>query len=380
MNILIIPDSFKDCLPAAKVGEYIKQGFKVAFPESNTKVIPIADGGEGTVRSIVTALGGKIIKTKVHDPLGHIVASFLGVLPDKKTAVIEMAAASGIELIALEERNPMKSSTFGTGELIKKAIDIGCTEIIIGIGGSATNDGGMGMAVSLGVKFIDQNNEELKPEGRNLSSINSIDFKNFDHRIKHTKITIASDVTNPLCGENGATKVFGKQKGATTEMLDTLEKGLLHFGNKINEIYSEDIFNIKGGGAAGGLGAGLVAFTGAVLKPGFSVIAELLNIEHEIKNSDIIITAEGRIDFQTLFGKAPAAIGNIAKKYNKPFFIFAGAATEDASTFDKNMINAIIPISRRPVSLEEAIQFAPEWLKQAATELGFTLKTGLYLT
>lgn len=380
MKFLILPDSFKNCLSSTKVGECIKNGISSVFSESSVKVIPIADGGEGTVNSIISVLGGEIIKTKVHDPLGRIVDSFFGILPDQTTAIIEMAAASGIELLKSDERNPLESSTYGTGELIKQAIEKDCTKIIIGIGGSATNDGGMGMAAALGARFMDVENKLITPKGKNLNLISSINLSGLDQRIKGVEIIVASDVTNPLCGDSGATNVFSKQKGATSDMKIHLEKGLHHFGTKMNEFYDGNILEFEGGGAAGGLGAGLVVFTGARLKSGFKLLSDLLNLENEIVNSDIIISAEGRIDFQTLFGKAPAVIAEISKKYKKPFFVFAGAATDDTSKIDDQLIKAIIPITRQPVSLQESIQNAPRWLEQAAKNFANTLETGINFT
>ncbi len=380
MKFLIVPDSFKNCMSATNVGKYISKGVKAVFIDANIKVIPIADGGEGTVHAIISSVGGTIKKVQVHDPLMRPIESFFGILPDKKTAIIEMAAASGIELITNDERNPLKTTSYGTGELIRAALNAGCTEITIGIGGSATNDGGIGMAMALGAEFRTSKGKLVNPNGESLMALTDISISGIDKRLKHTSIKVACDVKNILCGSKGAAAVYGPQKGATKEMIVELDAGLTNLAKLVNNKLKIDIDNIKGGGAAGGLGAGLVAFANAKLVGGFDLIAKTLNIEKSIKESDIIITAEGAIDFQTLFGKTPAGVANLANKYKKPIFVFAGAAQDDASKIDNSLITSIVPITRRPIKLPDAIKMAPKWLTQSAIELCNTLKAGINLT
>lgn len=379
MKFTIIPDSFKNCLPAIEVGKYIEAGIKEVFPESINRIIPMADGGEGTIQAIISATGGKIVNLRVHDPLMRPIDSFFYILPDAKTAIIEMAAASGIELILATERNPMKTTTFGTGELIKAALNKGCTTIIIGVGGSATNDGGVGMAMALGALFLDSNGIAIPLGGKGLNSIARIDLQDIDPRLKDVDIKVACDVKNKLCGTEGASAVYGPQKGATPDMVKILDQGLENLTNCIYKSLNSNVLNLEGGGAAGGLGAGLVAFTQAKLLPGFYLIADIVNLEQEIKESDFVISAEGAIDFQTQFGKTPAGVAAMAKKYNKPVFVFTGNASEDASQIDSTLIDAIIPITRRPISLDEAIELAPIWLNQSAKELARVIKSTIQI-
>ncbi|MBI9069444.1 MAG: glycerate kinase [Salinivirgaceae bacterium] len=375
-KFLIIPDSFKDCLPADEVGESIVKGIKQVFPKSAIKVIPIADGGEGTVHSIISALGGEIIHTKVKDPLHRTIDSFYGILPDKSTAIIEMAAASGLERLTKNERNPLLTSSFGTGELILDALNKGCKKIIIGIGGSATNDGGVGMAMALGLQFIDKQHNKISLGASYLNEISSIDIIKIDHRITETAIIVACDVSNKLCGAQGASVVYGPQKGATPAMVQQLDSSLKHLAALVKRDLAINIENLNGGGAAGGLGAGLTAFCGAKIKPGFESISELLNLEKEITNADIIITAEGSVDSQTLYGKTPAGVGSLAKKYNKPLFVFTGAATEEIEKLDTLGVSSLIPITRYPVDLSTAILNASHWLTLSAHELCKTIMVG----
>ncbi len=380
MNFLIIPDSFKNCLSAPEVGKYISKGIKAVFTNANVKVIPVADGGEGTVQAIISSVGGTMKKVMVHDPLMRPIESYFGIMPDNKTAIIEMAAASGIELITDKERDPLKTTTYGTGELIKEALNAGCTDIIIGIGGSATNDGGVGLAMALGTKFITSKGELFEYGGESLIALTDIIISGIDERLANTNIMVACDVKNTICGNKGASAVFSPQKGATKEMVVELDAGLANLAKLVKNKLGKDIEHIEGGGAAGGLGAGLVAFTGANLVGGFSLIANLLNLDEEIRTADIVITAEGAIDFQTMYGKTPAGVAKIANKHKKPVFVFAGSALEDASKIDKSIITSIIPITRRPVELSEALKMAPKWLTQSAIEFCLTIKTGINLT
>ena len=299
------------------------------------------------------------------DPLGREIDSFFGILPDN-SAVIEMAAASGLNLLGDDERNPMKTTTYGTGQLIKEALDYGCKRIIIGIGGSATNDGGVGMAQALGVSFLDEEGNQIAFGGGELSKISKIDVSLLDPRIKDTVITIASDVKNPLCGPNGASAVYGPQKGATPEMVETLDRNLKHLAKTIHEQLNIDILNVPGSGAAGGLGAGLMAFLGAKFCLGIKLVTELARLEEKIQRADLVVTGEGSTDYQTLFGKVPHGIADIAKKYSKPVICISGSLGKGYEQLYNEGIDAFFSIVNRPMSLEEAMNNAEVLLEQTA--------------
>ncbi|KUK07936.1 MAG: Glycerate kinase, partial [Caldanaerobacter subterraneus] len=330
--------------------------------------VPMADGGEGTVESLVDATGGKIIKTNVKDPLFRDIESFYGILGDGKTAVIEMAAASGLYLLKDYERNPMITTTYGTGQLIKDALDRGCRRFIIAIGGSATNDGGAGMATVLGVKFYDKDGREIGLGGGALSKIYSIDTSNLDYRLKECRFIVACDVANPLIGENGASRVYGPQKGATKEMVEVLDKNLEHYGKLLEKYFNKKIIDVPGSGAAGGLGAGLMAFLNAQLKNGIEIIIETLKLEEKIKEADIVISGEGKIDFQTAFGKTISGIAKLCKKHNKPLIVIAGTV-EDIENLYEIGVSSIFSIVEKPMSLEDAIKNAPTLLEKSAERI-----------
>ncbi|WP_213950583.1 glycerate kinase [Tepidanaerobacter syntrophicus] len=359
MKVIIAPDSFKGSLSSIQAAEAIERGIKkaaLAYSE-NVEVakVPMADGGEGTVEAIISAVGGKIIPTKALDPLGRPIDSFFGVLPDN-TAVIEMAAASGLNFLKEEERNPLKTTSYGTGQLIKAALDMGCENIIIGIGGSATNDGGVGMAQAIGVEFLDKEGKQIGFGGGELSKIYKIDISNLDGRVKNAKFTIASDVKNPLCGPEGASAIYGPQKGATPEMIEILDKNLDHLAKIIKRDLGKDIKDLPGAGAAGGLGAALMAFLGAEFRLGIDLIIELVKLEDKMAESDIVVTGEGMTDYQTLYGKVPLGIARVAKKHNKPVICISGSLGEGYEELYYNGIEALFSIVNRPMSLEEAVK------------------------
>lgn len=376
MKILIAPDSFKDSLKAIEVARAIEEGVNMAFPEAECICMPLADGGEGTVDALIQATGGKIEKIRVYDPLMRQIDSYYGILGDKKTAVIEMAAASGIELLNEDERNPMKTTTFGTGELIKAAIDKGCRKIILGIGGSATNDGGAGMAQALGIDLMDVDMNPIGKGGECLRYLSHIGLERMDTRILETKIMVASDVDNPLCGENGASYIYGPQKGATDEMLKILDSNLNHFGRLLEEKSQKRIREIPGAGAAGGLGAGLVAFLNAELKPGFEIVREITHLEDQIRVADIVITGEGSLDKQTVFGKTPYGVAKLAKKYQKPVIGLAGTLGDDYQILFKEGFDVLISIIEKPISLDMALGNAAEMLKFTSYNLFQSIKIG----
>jgi glycerate kinase len=366
MNILIAPDSFKDCLSSKKVAQNIETGIRRIMPEANIKILPVADGGEGTVEALVDATGGKIVRVNVHDPLMRKIESFFGILGDKKTAVIEMAAASGIELLKENERNPWITTTYGTGELIRHALDKGCEKFVIGVGGSATNDAGVGMAQALGAKFLNSQGKQIGYGGGSLKEISEIDLTNLDNRIKRSQILVACDVDNPLYGTEGAAFVYSPQKGADKQMAKKLDENLRHFANKIKKVLNINIRNNKGSGAAGGLGAGLMVFLKAKLRPGFEIIKDIVKLEKEIDKADIVITGEGRIDYQTQFGKTPYGIAQAAGKFNKPLIAIAGSLGERVEELYTKGFDFIIPVIDKPMDMEYALKNADVLIQNAA--------------
>jgi glycerate kinase len=376
MKILIAPDSFKESLKASEVAHAIEEGVKMAIPDAECICVPMADGGEGTVDALVHATGGTIEKVTVRDPLMRQVDSFFGILGDGKTAVIEMAAASGLELLKEDERNPMETTTYGTGQLIKAALDKSCRTLVIGIGGSATNDGGAGMAQALGIRLLDKKMQSIGLGGGSLDHLANIDLVGLDERIENTKIIVASDVNNPLCGENGASNVYGPQKGATHEMIKILDENLNLFGKLLEEKYHIKIRELPGAGAAGGLGAGLVAFLHAELQPGFKIVKEITQLEDLVQRADLVITGEGRMDKQTMNGKTPYGVAGLAKKYQKPVIGISGTLGEDYQVLFQEGFDVLISIIDKPMSLESALGNASEMLKFASFNLLRTVKIG----
>lgn len=372
MKIIIAPDSFKGSLSALDVAEAINQGVEELFPDATIVKIPLADGGEGTVQCMVDATGGEIRKEKVYGPLGDEVFASYGILGDRKTAVIEMAEASGLTLIPKNKRDPLVTTTYGTGQLIQAALNQNCRKMIIGIGGSATNDGGAGMAQALGVKLLDREGKEIGWGGRELQRIERIDLESIDPRIKTTQVLVASDVTNPLCGPRGASHVYGPQKGATPEMVEELDKALHHFALIIKRDLGKEVSDIPGAGAAGGLGAGLIAFLNAEIKPGIEVVMKAVRLEENLKHADLVITGEGKIDRQTIYGKAPIGVAKIAKKYNIPVVAIAAILSDDAQVVYQHGIDILVKVSDPPMSLTETrenkMQLIKKRIRQALTE------------
>ncbi|HAQ20424.1 MAG TPA: glycerate kinase [Prolixibacteraceae bacterium] len=362
MYIVIAPDSFKECLSATLVAEAISSGIKRIVPEAEMISIPLADGGEGTVEALVAVTNGKIIPTSSVDALNRPVESFYGILGYGKTAVIEMAAASGLELLAPNERNPLITTTYGTGLLLKAALEAGFTRIILGIGGSATNDGGAGMAQALGFKLLDKNNNPIGLGGSSLGKLHTIDRSNVHPLLQSVKITVACDVSNPLLGASGATRVYGPQKGATPEMLETLEANMSHFARILHKEFGNDISYIPGAGAAGGLGAGLMVFCQAEIVSGFELISKLTHLEDQISKASLVFTAEGKIDSQTAFGKTIIGVAKLAKKHSVPVIALAGIVCDDLTELYGQGITSVFAIGDQPMSLEESKSRAAEML------------------
>ncbi|MGQ9608930.1 MAG: glycerate kinase family protein [bacterium] len=366
MKIIIAPDSFKGSLSALEVGNAIKEGILRVIPEANIEIIPMADGGEGTVDALVAATGGRIIIEEVNDPLMRKIKAKYGILGDGITAVIEMAAASGLPLVKLEERNPMITTTYGTGELIKSALDKGCKKFIIGIGGSATVDGGAGVAQALGVRLLDKYGVDIGLGGGGLEALEKIDISGIDPRIKETETIVACDVDNPLVGPRGGPAVYGPQKGATPEMVKKLDKFLDKYADIIKRDLGLDIKDVPGAGAAGGLGAGLMAFMKAKLRSGIEIVIEASSFEEHLKEVDLVITGEGKIDQQTIYGKTPIGVAKTAKKYGLPVIAISGSIGEGADAVYNNGIDALMSIISYPMSLDEAMDNAFKLISDAA--------------
>ncbi|AYA74628.1 glycerate kinase [Bacillus sp. Y1] len=374
MKIVIAPDSFKESLTAQEAANAIERGFKSIFPNAVYHKMPMADGGEGTVQSLVDATNGTIEERIVTGPLGNLVKSFFGVMGDGKTAVIEMAAASGLHLVPMEKRNPLVTSTRGTGELISAALDLGVKHIIIGIGGSATNDGGAGMIQALGAKLLDEEGETIGPGGGALSQIATVDLSGLDNRLKDVHIDVACDVDNPLTGPRGASAIFGPQKGATPEMVKLLDKNLSHFADVIEKALGKSFRDIKGAGAAGGLGASLLAFLNADLKRGIDIVLHAMNFESVVKDADLVITGEGRIDSQTVYGKTPIGVAKAAKKYGVPVIGLAGSISQDSDVVFEHGIDALFSIVPGIITLPEAFEFAEPNIERTARNVAASMR------
>lgn len=375
LRVLVASDSFKGSLSSIRVGEAVAEGVKMVYPEAVVKIIPIADGGEGTVEALVTAGGGRYLKKIVTSPLGEPIEAVMGILADD-TAVIEMAAASGLPLVPKDKRNPLHTTTKGTGELIRAALDEGAKRILIGIGGSATNDGGAGVAQALGAKLLDKEGNELSPGGASLIDLAQIDTSCLDLRLKDVTITVICDVDNPLCGVRGASAVYGPQKGADSQMVRYLDSCLLHYAEIIKDQLGIDIQNIPGAGAAGGLGAGLLAFTRAEIQSGTEAVLDTIKFDEMISEYDLVITGEGRIDAQSAYGKVPKGVGSRALKNGKPALAIVGSIGDGAEIMHEFGINAIIPIINRTMTLEEAVAEAYELAVQATERAFRLLRTG----
>ena len=355
-KFVLAPDSFKESLSALEVCQAMEKGIKKVFPKAEIISMPMADGGEGTTDALIDATGGRRVYKKVQGSFANTnVEAYFGILGNSNTAVVEMAKANGLELVALEDRNPLITSTYGTGQLIKAAMDEGVDKIIIGIGGSATNDGGSGMARALGAKFLNKDQEEIPLGGGFLKEVRTIDMSDFDPRVEEIEILIATDVTNPLTGNNGASYVFGPQKGATEEMVKILDENLKHYAEIVHNDLGINVKNKPGSGAAGGLGAGLLAFTNAKMQLGIELVAQTIYLEDKIKETDYVFTGEGGMDYQTKFGKAPYGVCKIAKKYKKPCFALAGYIGDGADVLYEEGMTAIFGILSQAQSLSDAL-------------------------
>jgi glycerate 2-kinase len=356
MKIVIAPDSFKESMTAMEVCHSIEEGFRKVYPSATYIKIPIGDGGEGTVQSLIDATDGQIIRLPVTGPLGIEVDGFYGVSGDGQTAFIEMAAASGLQLVPKELRNPLNTTTKGTGEIILDALNRGVNHIIFALGGSATNDGGIGMLAALGVKFFNKEGEEIRPQADALNELDYIDTSNLDGRLKDVKVEAACDVNNPLVGPKGASVVFGPQKGATEEIVKMLDENLTHYAEVLEKCLSKSVIDMPGAGAAGGLGAAVVAFLNGELKKGIDIVLDYNHFERHLNDTDMVITGEGRIDSQTIYGKAPIGVAKRAKKYDIPVIAIAGSVSFDHDAVFDHGIDAVFSIMNSATTLEEALK------------------------
>ena len=355
MKVVVAIDSLKGSLSSLEAGEAIKSGVQKVLPDAKVEVRPLADGGEGTVEALALGMGGELKTVEVTGPLGEKVNCLYGILEESKTAIVEMSGAAGITLVPDEMRNPLHTTTYGVGEVIKDAIVNGCRHFIVGIGGSATNDGGIGMLQALGYGMLDKDGNQVPFGAKGIKEIVTITDEQVIPELKECSFRIACDVTNPLCGERGCSAVYGPQKGATPEMVKEMDGWLAEYAKLVAAKYEKADAEYPGTGAAGGMGFAFLAYTNAVLESGIKIILEETKLEDYVKDADIVITGEGRLDGQTAFGKAPIGVANIAKKYNKPVIAFAGAVTKDAVICNEHGIDAFFPILRRIQTLQEAM-------------------------
>lgn len=365
MKIVVAPQSLKGSLSAAEAGQAIARGVREVYPEAQISVVPVADGGEGTTQTLVDATGGRLVMREVTGPLGLSVQAFLGLMGDGRTAVIEMAASSGLPLVPSELRYPRITTTYGVGELILAALDEGCKHFIIGIGGSATNDGGAGMAQALGARLLDARGDDLPYGGAALARLARIETEHMDTRLQQCVFEVACDVNNPLCGPNGASAVYGPQKGATPAMVEELDAALAHYAHIIERDLGSAVRDMPGAGAAGGLGAGLLAFLHARLRPGAQIVLEAVRLEEQLRGADLVITAEGQLDKQTAYGKSVGAVAALAKKYSLPVLALAGGLGENYRELYKLGIDGIAVLPSGPMDLARAMREADRLIGEA---------------
>ena len=355
MKVVVAIDSLKGSLSSIEAGMAIRDGILAAKPDAEVIVKPLADGGEGTTDALIEGMNGKRIDLTVTGPMHTPVDAYYGYLADSHTAVMEMASAAGITLIPAEEKNPLLATSYGVGEMMNDALQKGCRNFIIGIGGSATNDGGIGMLKALGVRFLDENGEDAGEGGQALAKVEQIDVSGLNPLLKECRIQVACDVNNPLCGENGSTYVYGPHKGVTEDTKKKLDEDMAHFARITSKTLGNDYLDTPGAGAAGGLGFAFLSYIGAALTPGIELILNAVGLEQELSDADVVVTGEGCLDFQTAMGKAPVGVARLAKKYHAKVIAFAGSVTKEASACNKEGIDAFFPILRSVCTLAEAM-------------------------
>lgn len=368
-KVVIAPDSFKESLAASAVARAIRDGLREVWPDTELVCVPMADGGEGTVAAVMAATGGTTLPVNATSPLGRPITAYFGMLPENSTAILEVASASGLELVAPADRNPLQTTSYGTGELIRAAVQSAARRCVIGIGGSATVDGGAGLLQALGAKLLDGQGRDIARGGVGLAHLHHIDLSTLWPALRTCSIEVASDVDNPLLGPHGAAAIFGPQKGATSDMVPQLEDALANFARVLSSDLGIDIARTPGTGAAGGIGAALIACLGAKLRPGVDLIAELVHLEDHLRDADLVITGEGRIDAQTGHGKTPAGVARLARKHNIRVIALAGSIGPGADTLDAHGIDAIFPILPGLCTREQAFAAAAENLQRTAHAL-----------
>ncbi|MED1725220.1 glycerate kinase [Brevibacillus parabrevis] len=369
MKVVIAPDSFKGSLTAKQAGEAIRAGVQRACPQAEVVVSPMADGGEGTMQCLVDATNGKVLTAQAMDPLGRTIAAQFGILGDGVTCVIELASASGLYLIAKDERNPLLTTTYGFGQLILAGLDHGCRRFILGLGGSATNDGGAGMLQALGYRLLDANNQPLAFGGGELLRLSHIDDSDKDKRLDACQFVIACDVDNPFVGPNGASRVFGPQKGATPQMVLALDEHLRHFADVIKQTAGTAIHDLPGTGAAGGVAGALLAFLGGKLQSGIQIVMDTTGLARAMDGADLVISGEGQVDFQTAQGKTPCGVAQLARQCGIPVIVLAGSVGEGIEALYEKGVTAVIGITNKPLTLDEAMQNGASLLEQAAEQV-----------
>ena len=379
MKIVIAPDSFKESLSALDAASAIEAGFREIFPDARYVKVPVADGGEGTVEAMIAATGGRRVAVQATGPLGRPVDAFYGLTGDESTAVIEMAAASGLELVAPAERDPLRATSRGTGELIRAALDLGARRFILGVGGSATNDGGTGMLQALGVDLLDAQGEQLAPGGGALAQLARIDVSRLDPRVKDCVFEVACDVSNPLVGPKGATAIFGPQKGATPEMVRQLDANLRHYAAVIARDLDQEVAEVPGAGAGGGIAAAMLVFLKGRLRPGSEIVADAVGLDETVRDADLVITGEGRIDSQTVNGKTPIGVARVAQRHGKPVIAIGGCLSTDASAVHAHGIAATFSTVMRAETVAEVLAGARFNLQSAARNIAAAVKLGMDL-
>ena len=379
MKIVIAPDSFKETLTAVEVAKAIKEGFEEIYPNATYECCPIADGGEGSLEALFSASGGRKKTVKVMGPLGDTITAEYGILSDERTVIIEMAKASGLELVRDEERNPLVATTFGTGQLILDAIDNGYRDFIVCLGGSATNDGGIGMMKALGVEFLNDYGNEIPHGGEALLELDSISILNIDKRLSKCRFRIACDVKNPLVGSNGASFVYGPQKGATQKMVETLDKALKQYAEVLKRNLNISVANTPGSGAAGGMGAAFFAFTNSSFEQGVELVIDAISLDDKIRTADLVITGEGRLDSQSMNGKVPYGVAQLTSKYNKPLLAIAGALSDDIDELYQEGIDAAFSSMYKIVNFHQIKWTAAFDLTRISRNVAAAMKVGAQL-
>ncbi|USX24080.1 glycerate kinase [Oxalobacteraceae bacterium OTU3CINTB1] len=376
MKIVIAPDSYKESLSAMAVANEIEAGFREIFPDAEYLKVPVADGGEGTVQAMIDASGGRLVELRVRGPLGEPVPAFYGMMGDGETAVIEMAAASGLELVPVALRDPLRTTSYGTGELIRDALDAGARRFVLGVGGSATNDGGAGMLQALGGRLLDGAGKDLAAGGGALATLARIDLSGLDARIADCAFDVACDVSNPLVGPQGASHIFGPQKGATPEMIELLDAGLRHYADIIARDLGRPVADVPGAGAGGGIGAAMLVFLGGRLRPGSEIVTAAVGLDAAVADADLVVTGEGRIDSQTIHGKTPVGVARVAQRHGKPVIAIAGGLAPGAAAVHEHGIDAVFGAVSRPCTVEQALADAARNVRVSARNIAAVLRLG----